>query len=112
MEWLFLIAFILILVMNIYAFYQIAYEKGVKIANRKKCKWNYISEVGLPPKGQYDWVLVKTDIIKDGIPYIAELRDGKWWSRDIEFELLEEALHCKVIAWADTQLIEDKRGII
>ena len=36
MEWLFLIAFILILVMNIYAFYQIAYEKGVKIANRKK----------------------------------------------------------------------------
>lgn len=37
---LFLIAFILILVMNIYAFYfyQIAYEKGVKIANRKKCK--------------------------------------------------------------------------
>ena len=68
-------------------------------------KWNYISEVGLPPK-KYDWLLVKTDF--DGgtaLPHIAELRNAKWFATDIECGPLEEVLNCKVIAWADMQLI-------
>lgn len=72
-------------------------------------KWNYISEVGLPPKGEYDWVLVKTDFDgKGGLPHIAEVRNGKWWSSSIESGPLEEVLDCRVIAWADMQLITDE----
>lgn len=71
-------------------------------------RWNYISETGLPPKNEYDWVLVKTnfDGNEDSLPHIAELRDGKWWSARIEHGPLEEVLNCKVIAWADMQLIK------
>ena len=76
-------------------------------------KWNYISEVGVPPKGEYDWVLVKTDFDGKGcLPHIAELRDGKWWSTSIEIGPLEEVLDCKVIAWADMQLIRDEDGML
>lgn len=74
---------------------------------KQSIKWNYISEVGLPPRGFYDWVLVKTDF--DGgnsLPHIAELRNGEWWSTDIEYGPLEEVLDCKVIAWADMELIK------
>ena len=70
-------------------------------------KWNYISDVGLPPKEKYDWVLVKTDF--DGgtaLPHIAGLRNGEWFSTDIEFGSLEQVLGCKVIAWFDMQLIQ------
>ena len=68
--------------------------------------WNYISEVGLPPKGKYDWVLVKIDPAWGAsLPHIAELRDGKWYATDIECGTIEEVLNCKIVAWADMELI-------
>lgn len=110
MDWLFLIVIIIMLIMNVVNFYHIAYSRGQRKAKAKTCKWNYISEVGLPTVGQYDWVLVKTDFdYGTGVPHIAELRGGKWWSMDCELGPLEEVLHCKVVAWADLELIEDGR---
>lgn len=81
-------------------------EQHHKPSNSKNIKWNYISEVGNPPKEEYDWVLVKTDF--DGgecLPHIAELRNGEWHATDVDGSL-EEVLDCKVVAWADMQLIK------
>ena len=73
-----------------------------------KAQWNYISEVGLPPADKYDWVLVKTDFLHcESVPHVAELRNGKWWARDISEGPMEEVLGDKVIAWFDMQLIYD-----
>ena len=77
------------------------------MSNEGTIKWNYISEVGLPPKEKYDWVLVKTDFLdEEGLSHIAELRNGEWWATDVEHGPLEEVLDCKVVAWADIQLIK------
>lgn len=75
-------------------------------------RWNYISKVGLPSKDKYDWVLIKTDYLEGAaLPHIAELRDGKWYATDVdrfgvESGDIESILGCKVIAWADMQLIK------
>lgn len=108
MDWFVLIIFIFMLAMYAFTLYQIAYSRGQRKATARKCKWNYISEVGLPSREKYDWVLIKTDFDGGtGIPHIAELRGGKWWSMDIELGPIEEVLHCRVVAWADMELIED-----
>ena len=80
---------------------------GFESIENHHIKWNYISEVGLPSKIYHDWLLVKTDFDSgNSLPHIAELRDNKWYSQDIECGPLEEVLGCKVIAWADMQLIK------
>lgn len=55
----------------------------------------------LPEKPTYDWVLVKCQMVPEGhfgVPHIAELRNGVWYSDGIDTPL-EETCGVKVTHW-------------
>lgn len=52
------------------------------------------------PEKQHDWVLAACKLVPEGyygVPHIAELRNGKWWSDDGKFPLIE--IGVKVTHW-------------
>lgn len=55
----------------------------------------------LPEKPEYDWVLVRIEFVPEGgcgIPHVAELRHGVWYSNAYETPL-EETASVKVTHW-------------
>lgn len=72
-----------------------------------KCCWISVDE-RLPKKPDYDWVLVRTLLAPDGnpgVPHIAELRNGVWFTDCCEGPM-EKTLNLTVVAWFDMHLIE------
>ena len=62
--------------------------------------WVPVSE-RLPEKPQYDWVLVRITLSPDGfvgLPHIAELRLGKWFSTEYDLPI-EQILQGTVTHW-------------
>lgn len=55
----------------------------------------------LPERGKFDWVLVIAKMIPEGwhgVPAVAELRNNKWYFRDLD-EPAEEILSVQVTHW-------------
>lgn len=92
-----------------------AIVKNEAVANEKEddtklsfC-WVPVTE-RLPLKPAYDWVLVKTELLPEGfqgVPHVAELRNGVWYCDCCEGPM-EETLALKVVAWFDMELIKDR----
>jgi len=63
----------------------------------------------LPKKPKYDWVLVQTKMLPEGtfgMPHIAELRYGVWYSTCCEGPM-EETLSVEVDSWFDPELLNE-----
>lgn len=82
----------------------------------RRYSWVPVSE-RLPVKEDgYDWVLVKTRFIYKGnkpdadfgVPHVAELRNGVWYSGPHNAPM-EEALGLRVVAWFDIELLSGER---
>lgn len=74
-----------------------------------KLTWVPITE-RKPERPDYDWVLVKTVFVPEGgegVPHVAELRNGVWYCDCCEGPM-EETLGIKVVAWFDMQLLISK----
>jgi len=72
--------------------------------------WISVTE-RLPERPQYDWVLVRTKFVPDGgygVPHVAELRNGVWYSQDCDLGPMEEILSIEVTDWFDMQLLRAK----
>lgn len=66
----------------------------------QQMQWVSVSE-RLPEKPLYDWVLVQTKLVPEnwyGVPHIAELRNGVWYS-DRHDTPLEETCGVVVTHW-------------
>ena len=71
-------------------------------------KWISVDKM-LPIRPDYDWVLVKCQMVPEGyegIPHVAELRNDIWYA-DLLDEPMEEHLGVKVTHWADMQQIPE-----
>ena len=65
----------------------------VAIAALREQGWVRTSE-RMPEKPEYDWVLVQAKFVPEGwygVPHIAELRDGVWYSDGFDTPLEETA---------------------
>ena len=80
-----------------------------KLTTHVEKEWIPVTE-RLPEKPEYDWVLVQVKMIPEnyyGVPHIAELRDGKWYS-DCYATPLEETAGVKVTHWQPLPAIPDE----
>jgi hypothetical protein len=63
-------------------------------------EWISVKE-RLPERQLYDWVLVQTKMVPEGyygVPHIAELRSGVWYSKEHDTPL-EETCAVAVTHW-------------
>jgi hypothetical protein len=63
-------------------------------------EWISVKEC-LPERSSYDWVLVQTKMVPEnwyGVPHIAELRGGVWYSKEHDTPL-EETCSVAVTHW-------------
>ena len=71
-------------------------------SNDKVFEWISVED-RLPDKNEYDWVLVAVMLVPEGwygVPHIAELRGGVWYSGGPSNYLpLEESAGVKVTHW-------------
>jgi len=80
------------------------------LAQANCCFWIPVTE-RLPSERDYDWVLVRTRTLDNrgyGLPHIAELRKGVWYSQDCDLGPMEEILDIKVTDWFPMELIANK----
>jgi hypothetical protein len=78
----------------------------------KGLAWIDVTEK-LPTAPEHDWVLVKTKMVPEGyygVPHIAELRNGVWYSTEYDTPL-EETASVKVTHWMDIPDPEGKADI-